>query len=528
ISNEGGLPQLCLLETYGGAQKKLAIRTRRWKRPMGKLHVRVLDARGKLTPARIQYLASDGKFYPPAEAYARIGLSNRHVFHTPGEFTAELPPGKLTLEAIKGFEYQPAKADVEIAADRIAQVNVTMRRVIDMPAKGWYSGSTHVHMSYGGNLHNSLENLQMVSRAEDQHVLNSLVANKDNRIFDWQNFVPGGGEHPISRNDPNLKVIVGEEYRPPFYGHVFLLGMKDHLISPFTTGYEGTGIESLYPSNTDIFRKATAEGAVVGYVHPWSGDNEPLESNLGVGKGFPVDAALGTIHALEWSHNGHAEMRIWHRALDNDLVYAPTGGEDSITNLHAGKLVGCLRAFVYTGPVFNAHTWMDGIRKGHTFYSSGPLLEFRINGRLPGDVIKLPAGGGTLQIEGAVTSIAPLTKVAIYHAGKEWKTLPLQGAFHEQVTVTESGWYTLYAEGPPSRWLDSTFPQAETNAIRVYVGDQKIRNRESAEYFVRWIDKLHAMADAWPWWRSEAEKKHVFGQFDEARKIYEKLAAEAR
>ncbi|HZT33307.1 MAG TPA: CehA/McbA family metallohydrolase [Bryobacteraceae bacterium] len=528
ISNEGGLPQLCLLETYGGARRRIMIRARHWKRPMGRLHVRVVDAQGRLTAARIQYLASDGKFYPPADAYARVGQSGLHVFHTPGEFTAEMPPGKVNVEAVKGFEYEPVQAEAQVSADREAQLTLTMRRVIDMPAKGWYSGSTHVHMSYGGNLHNSLENLQMVSRAEDQHVLNSLAANKDNRIFDWQNFVPGGGEHPISKNDPNLKVIVGEEYRPPFYGHTFLLGLKDHLISPFTTGYEGTGIESLYPSNTDIFRKATAEGAVVGYVHPWSGDGDPLAGNLGVGRGFPVDAALHTINALEWSHNGHAEMRVWHKALDNDLDYAPTGGEDSITNLHIGKLVGCVRAFVYTGPVFNAHTWMDGIRKGHTFVSSGPLLEFRINGRMPGDIIKLPAGGGTITVEAAVTSIAPLARVVIYHNDKELKALPLHGTFREQMRVTESGWYTLYAEGPPSRWLDATYAQAETNAIRVYVGDQKIRNRESAEYFIRWIDKLHAMADAWPWWRSDAEKRHVFAQFDEARAVYERLAGEAR
>ena len=49
----------------------------------------------------------------------------------------------------------------------------------------------------------------------------------------------------------------------------------------------------------------------------------------------------------------------------------------------------------------------------------------------------------------------------------------------------------------------------------------------SAEYFIRWIDKLHKMADAWPWWRSEVEKRHVFAQFDEARSIYQKLAREA-
>lgn len=243
ISNEGGLPQLCLLETYGGAKKKIVIREQRWKRPMGRIHVRVIDEKTRqLTPARVQYLASDGKFYAPNDAYERIGLSGRHFFHTAGEFTAEVPPGPMTITAIKGFAYRPAEKQVDVVAGKTMDLTVRMHRAADAKALGWYGGSTHVHMNYGGNLSNTMDNLRMMSRAEDQDVLNVLIANKDNRILDWQYFVPGGGEHPISKNDPHLKVIVGEEYRPPFYGHVFFLGLKDHLISPFTTGYEGTAI----------------------------------------------------------------------------------------------------------------------------------------------------------------------------------------------------------------------------------------------------------------------------------------------
>ena len=83
------------------------------------------------------------------------------------------------------------------------------------------------------------------------------------------------------------------------------------------------------------------------------------------------------------------------------------------------------------------------------------------------------------------------------------------------VPVTLSGWYTLYAEGTKDERLDTQYPQATTNAIRVYVGDQKIRNRESAEYFIRWIDKLREMTAASPGWRSDAEKKHVLAQLEE-------------
>src|SRR5438045_3279874 len=90
-----------------------------------------------------------------------------------------------------------------------------------------------------------------------------------------------------------------------------------------------------------------------------------------------------------------------------------------------------------------------------------------------------------------------------------------------------SGWFSLAAEGALAEGADGAFPQAATNAIRVYAGDKKIRNRESAEYFIRWIDKLQGIAAKSTGWRSQIEKDHVFAQFDEARRVYQRLAAEA-
>ena len=131
---------------------------------------------------------------------------------------------------------------------------------------------------------------------------------------------------------------------------------------------------------------------------------------------------------------------------------------------------------------------------------------------------------------GASISVAsPLVALAFRLPHRDsLDALPIDRPFREQIPVTESGWYSLYAEGPKNKFIDAGFAQATTNMIRVYVGDGKIRNRASAEYFIRWIDKLHTMAGAWPWWRSDLEKQHVLAQFEEAQKIYERLAAEAR
>jgi hypothetical protein len=543
---ETGLPELWLLEAYGGRLTKVEIRELRWKRPMGRVQVRVQDTAGKLAAARIYGLASDGKFYAPRDSYSRIGELGEHLFHTGGKFEMELPPGRMTLEAVKGFETWPATQTVEITPGTTAQVTLSLKPMVDFAAKGWISGSTHVHMNYGGNLRNTLENLMFMSRAEDQDVVNELIANKDNRILDWQYFVPGGGEHPVSANTAGPAVIVGEEYRPPFYGHVFFIGLRDHLINPFTTGYEGTAIESLYPSNTDMFRKARAQGAAVGYVHAFAGEADPLESDLGVARAFPVDAALGAIDAMEWSAASGAALNVWQHALNNDLPIAAVGGEDSITNLHRTKLVGTVRTYAYVGRPGQtaasaasrrrsvAQAWIEALKQGQTFMTTGPLLDFTVNGRRPGETVQLAEGGGELILNGQVWSIVPLKRLAIFNNGKVWKEIPLTGdrrhiSFEEKGLLRESSWFSLVAEGDrASHPIDAAYPQAVTSAIRAYVGSQKIRNRESAEYFIRWIDKLQRMAESWPGFRSQKERDHVFGQFREARLIYERFAVEAR
>jgi hypothetical protein len=169
--------------------------------------------------------------------------------------------------------------------------------------------------------------------------------------------------------------VFGEEYRPSFYGHMFLLGLRDHLISPFTSNYEGTALDSLYPTNTDILRKAQAQGGITGYVHPF-GDQDPLESGSGP-KGFPVDAALGALNALEWSGAVRAEMAVWHRLLNNDISLVPVGGEDSINDLHLLRTLGAIRTYVHLDGPPSAGVWLEALREGRTFFTTGPLLDLR-------------------------------------------------------------------------------------------------------------------------------------------------------
>ncbi len=527
ISNALGLSQLMLLETYGGKLIEVVITEQHYKRPMGVLKARVVNgSNADLTHNRVHLTASDGKFYTPNNAYARASGRGDMIFHNSGSFEMTLPAGEARLQVVKGFEFYPQSINTEIVAGEVTEISIILERMTDMGAKGWYSASTHVHANYGGNLHNTLENLMMMSRAEDQDLVLEQVANKDNRILDYHYFEPGGGPHSIS--EPDQLVVVGQEYRPPFYGHVFMFGLKEHLISPFVTGYEGTAIESLYPSNTDMFLKAKAQGAVTGYVHPFLGESDPLLGNLGGGKGFIVDAALETADALEWSDANRAGFFPLYAVWNNGLRVIATGGEDSISSLHRSKLVGSVRTYVYTGNQgLDMHAWFEGLKRGRAFVSSGPLLEMEVENALLGDTLTLPSEGGKVTVNGRLRSVTQLQEVLLVCNGQLEERFPVQGngrslEISYELEVERSGWCHLRTEGNiEERFpMDVNYVQAFTNPIWFQVGNQSIRNLESTNYALQWIDKLQELAEAWPGWRSEAEKKHVYNQFEEARQVY--------
>ena len=272
------------------------------------------------------------------------------------------------------------------------------------------------------------------------------------------------------------------------------------------------------------------------YVHADGGEQDPLEGNLGGAKGAMVDAALGTTDAVEWSAAGRAGFFPMYAMWNNGLKVTAVGGEDSISSLHESKLVASVRTYVYTGALgLDMKAWFDGMRDGHAFVSTGPLVELTVNGSLPGETVELPAGGGTVDIAVRVRSIVPLETALLVHNGEVIDEIRLDGDrtgldYTTSVQVTESGWYHLRAEGTPEdRYpLDARYPQAFTNPVWVTVGDQPVRSREAAEYSMRWIDKLRNMAEDWPGWRSQTERDHVFAQFDEARQIYQTFAEEAR
>ncbi len=143
-----------------------------------------------------------------------------------------------------------------------------------------------------------------------------------------------------------------------------------------------------------------------------------------------------------------------------------------------------------------------------------------------------------MTVEGRVQSIVPLKRAELVVNGEKIDLGDLSNhrgahgeidfSFSKTIAIQKSSWITLQAFNDEAiHPLDDQFAQATTNPVWVLIGDQPVRSEASSEYFIQWIDKLSELASEHPGWRSEKERKHVLGQFDEARRIYEQRKVEA-
>lgn len=532
LVNRDGMPQLEIARLSGGKRVALPITTRHWKVPAAKIKIGTRDAAtGERRPARVSLYASDKKFYAPPNQLPRLGEDGTKYFYSSGDFEIEVPAGRLTVTAAGGLRAEPVTQTIIIKEGVNPPVDLRLRQLAIPELNGWHSGTTHAHLNYGGTFHGRLKDLATAAEAEDLSVINMLVANKDNRVIDYQHFIEAGKPSPGFAAKRLL--LIGQEYRPSFYGHIILLNMRGQLLAPFTVGLAGTALESHFPSNTDMLRAAKSEGAIAGYAHGFSGDKDPLEGSLGSARAFPVDAALGAVDLLEWSQPSEGAFFPWYALLNCGLMIPACGGEDSILSLSYGSVPGGVRTFVYTGrQSVDPDEWFRGLKAGRSFVTTGPLMQFRISGRLPGERLALDAPGGEITVEGWVESLNPLDKVELVFNGEVVRRFTLdadrrKSVFKERIPVTRSGWFHLRATANAGR--DPRRPElAFSNPIQIIVGDQPIRNKASAEYLIRWVDKLQDMARGSLPWRSEAEREKVFAQFEEARRVYARLLKEAR
>jgi hypothetical protein len=480
-------------------------------------------------PARISITGPDGRGWVPDDAWASaddaFDRAERRFeltyFHTRGTSRLALPAGRYLVETTRGLEFE-RRIDTLVVGARPIQRRLVLRRLMDLPRAGWWSGDLHVHMNYGGHYRNTPANLRAQAEAEDLHVVENLVVNKEARIPDIGYF----SDRPDPVSTATTLIKHDEEFHTSYWGHSGQLGLTSFLV-PNYAGYLNTAAASLFPTNSAVFDLTRGQGGVTGYVHPFESVPDFVRGDR-TNHALPVDAALGRLDYLEvvGFSDHRATAAIWYRLLNTGVRLAAGAGTDAMANFASLRgPVGMSRVFVRSGRL-DYRAWLAALKAGRTFASNGPLLRFSLEGREPGDEIVLPAGRHRLRARVALRSIVPVDSLEIVRNGVVVHSFPLSGSRTSAEAVVNleaesSGWYTARAFSPRSRHpvLD-VYPFATTSPIYITVGGAPIRSAADADYFVRWLDQLGPPAAAHPGWNSAAERDRALGDIAKARAFF--------
>jgi TolB protein len=528
VSNRGGATTLYTAEIGGGpasAWRAVPIRARTTRSATGRVRVTVLGPDGRPTAARIYLGASDGRSYSPDGGFHRvISATETHYFHARGPFEVEVPAGRTTVEALKGYEYRPGSATVDVPAGGVRSVSIRLERLADMPADGWYSGDTHVHDLHQGRFGLTHQTFFDQLVAEDLHVTNALIHMDDSKIMGrWDDLT--GRPHPLSTRDYLLQY--GEEFRGSL-GHIALLGVGRYVL-PFQSGVSNSAYAQP-EGDSRYIDSAQAQGGMAGFVHPYL--NPVKDAAGGSGSLIPVDAALGKGEFYDVSSVYSDEIasdEMYFRLLNCGFRLPATGGTDNFTDVWRDPPPGTDRAYVRVRGPLTLASWMAGIRAGHSFSSTGPLLWLDVAGRGMGDELALAAGAAsTVHVRARSVSIAPLGRLEIIVNGKVAATVPAVDssriAFEGDVAIPEGGWVAVRAIGPPSRYIGDSYAFAQSSPVYVVRNGKRWTSPADARFLGNLTEAIWTRVDRRAVWRSAQERDRFRAEIEKAREVYTQLA----
>jgi hypothetical protein len=526
--NRHGATMLMTQDLATRREQAVAVARLDYRCPTGRLRLLTRDSKTrKPISARISLTQENGKFAAPPGALYRFLRSTPHFYC---EQTAEwtLPAGKYRLRAFRGPEYEPAIQEFIIEADKTRELTIDLARWTHAALSGWYSGENHIHANYGyGQWYNTPTTMFAQCAGEDLNVCNFMVANSDtDGVFD-RAFFRGV---PDALSTAETILYWNQEFRSTLWGHMTLVNLKQ-VVEPVFTGFHETTNPWDIPTNAEIADRTHWQKGHVNYTHPVQNAAKPLETPYSA-KALPIDVALGKIDSLDLNNSYTATVPIWYRLLNCGFRLPPSAGTDCFLNRIFSQLPGGDRVYVHVPGGLSYAGWIDGLRKGRSFVTNGPMLELTVDGQGLGDVVRL-AGPRTVKVKARARSYFPLAKVELIVSGQVAVTIPLanddrSATLDKEIEVPRSGWLALRASGPGHP--DSPQPAlfAHSAPIYVEVGGSPVRSREDAEFFLAWIDELALRARTRDRVPDAEQRQHVQEQIEKARLIYGRIAREAK
>lgn len=480
------------------------------------LTVAVIDAdTQRPLPCRVYVHGGDGTWHfvrsaaPDGSAieYRRQNQANKnsiemHTTVSAHPFSVDLPAGDYTLTIERAKEYFPHTQKVLIGAEPVS-FTVSLRRWIDMASLGWYSGDTHVHRT--------LDELPNVQLAEDLNVSFPLTY-WVTRAFT----APAAGDKNASRiAEPNLIAIdsthviypVNTEYE------IFSVGERQHTLGAVFILNHKTPFDLGAPPVGQIAQAARKQGGLLEldkHNWPWSMMLPPV---MGVDL---YELANNHLWRTEFAFTRFAEapaeyMKVqtdekgftekgwiqfgfenYYALLNCGFWMRPTAGTAS--GVHPVPL-GFGRVYVKLEKGFSYEGWVEGLDKGRSFVTTGPMLMVTADGLEAGSILERQPAGEPVHICGTALSPRPLKRIEIVVNGDVVKAIEPENTetkagarisrIDEKIAIDGTSWIAVRC----FQFDNDRVRFAHTGWFRVNVQDRPLRPRkEQVAYLIARVE----------------------------------------
>ena len=523
--------------------------------PSHDVTLHVLDENGRPTTASFVIKDSIGRVYPArSKRLAPDFFFQDQIYRANGE-SVRLPAGEFSVTCGRGPEYLPETRNVAVGATS-ALADFKLRRWINPPSLGWYSGDHHIHAAGCSHYESPTEGV----RPEDmmRHVLGEALS--VGSVLNWgpsyyhQRQFFEAKDNKLSTRSTLLRYDLEVSGFPSSHaGHLVLLRLREQDYP------ECRQIEDWPSWDLPILKWGKSQGAVVGFAHSGTGlevksrelpsFEMPPFDGIGANE-YIVDVAHDAVDFISNADTPFLfEWNIWYHTL-NCGFRTRVSGETDFPCL-TDQRVGAGRSYVHLSQALTYDAWCAGVRDGRCYVSDGfsHLMDFTANGvamGTNGSELRL-AQPGSVRATAKVACLlppAPLTADAPDPLRK-----PFWTPEHARVAGSRDVTVELIRNGQPvasqrvradgvlrdvsfdvrverSAWIAlRIMGSAHTNPIFVIVGGRPIRaSRRSAEWCLRavdqcWSQKMRGIRNR--------EREAAQRAYEQARVRYRQIVSES-
>lgn len=420
-----------------------------------RVKIRIVEKRSsKPVPVKFHAHGTAGEYLAPVDRHRQandawfedysadfVHRGSHNCTYISGETLINVPIGKIFIEVSKGFEIKPIRQVFDIT-ENAGEIKIEIERLLNWRKKGWVTADTHVHFL-------STSTAMLEGSAEGVNIVNLLASQWGELMTNIGDF-DGNTTHGSkdTGGDGEYLVRVGTENRQHVMGHISLLGYEGSIIAPMTVGGVdesaiGDPIEILL---TEWANQCKKQNGIVVLPHF---PNPRLENAASI-----VSGSIDGVEMTSWGnlYGGIDPYSLtdWYRYLNCGYFVACVGGTDKMS---AGTPVGAVRTYakIRDNEEFNYDTWKESIRRGQTFVTYGPLVEFTVDGNPSGSQINMTSSGGTIDVSWEVASITvPMTSVELIVNGHVQERINIskwEGRGNWNVKLNKSSWVALLVRG---------------------------------------------------------------------------------